>query len=152
MSAVLNGMAVYVALGLALLLVIVALVILLGRKEQPSGPEFMAWPTVTGRITFAEVAESESRGTDAFDEDEAPLLSVGVTRYRLAIKYAYTVKGTPHDGWVFYANGTRIPTFSNRDRIERFVRSYPLGSMVTVHYNPRDPSEAAVNLDPYLPS
>lgn len=88
--------------------------------RQRAGSSF---PTVDGTITESKIVED--RDADG-------------TTYIARIRYAYQVAGRDYT-----ADRVRYWTVSaGRGAAERIVEAHPVGSKVTVYYNPADPSDA----------
>ena len=84
------------------------------------------WPTADGVVVTAEVVERSSRGGDEFEP---------------RIAYAYVVTGRPYTGHVVRSGGFE---YGNRARAEAKLAEYPVGSAVTVRYDPGDPGRAVL--------
>lgn len=91
--------------------------ILLARSRRAR-----AWPAAEGRIEVAEPSAPEN--------DLLPL-----------IEYSYTVDGKTYRGRLVFPAGTfpQTPEFA-----ASYVKKYPVGSMVTVYYNPAAPEESVL--------
>lgn len=95
------------------------------------------WPTVKGRIERSDVREFE----ELERRDNKP--DRWRTAYRTDVIFSYEVAGVRYTGDMS-ASGTRIS--SNIEAVaRRSAAKYPVGSEIEVHYNPRNPAEAAVN-------
>lgn len=87
------------------------------------------WPTTEGTVVASRVV-----GTRAFRPD---------------IVYAYTVEG------IVYRDSTTFdtPAFGGRNSkynvAETMVKAYPNGRMVTVRFNPANPSESGLSVGPH---
>jgi hypothetical protein len=85
----------------------------------------MAFPTVEGRVLESRVRTSRgSRGT---------------THYYAMIRYAYSVGGKSYKSDLLRYG---MPAQSGRSSAEQAARARPVGSLVTVHYNRTNPSDA----------
>lgn len=82
-----------------------------------------AWPGTPGVVTRSEVV----RGDDS---------------YSAALAYSYTVDGVAYEG-TSIASGPEI-TSSTEDHARRRVDRYPVGSAVTVYYDPAAPATAVL--------
>jgi hypothetical protein len=79
------------------------------------------WPVVAGRIITSEVAtHTDGEGTTYSDE----------------IEYVYTVEGTEHQA--------DVVVFGGHEYGRRVVEYYPLGSEVSVSFDPGNPSRAVL--------
>lgn len=87
------------------------------------------WPSVDGTVVRSGVASPDQAS------------SGGTTKYRAEVIYEYTVDGTG-------LTGRRISAadFATNDRsmIQAILDRYPVGRIVTVHYQPDDPREAVL--------
>ncbi|MEI2611155.1 MAG: DUF3592 domain-containing protein [Candidatus Promineifilaceae bacterium] len=84
-----------------------------------------SWPTTEGRITSAQIYEDS-------DEDG--------TSYGLNVSYNYTVNDQRY-------TGTRIELTdysSSRNYAEGLAEKYPVEAVVTVHYDPADPTKSVL--------
>jgi hypothetical protein len=81
------------------------------------------WPTAEGEVTSARVKSS------------APYNDPDYTHaYQPVIRYTYTINGIPHSGTAF-SDDEMWP----ENRAQRMVERYPLGSHITVRYDPITP-------------
>ena len=89
-----------------------------------------AWQTTTGRVLIAEVQRH------------------GSTRHRSirpVIVYAYDVNGQSYRSDQIRA-GDKFLRVAGMQEAHAKVTRYPVGAIVTVHYNPANPQEAALGL------
>jgi len=107
--------------GLLLSLICIALIRMDLRSQK--------WPTVEGKVT-ASRTEREATGYDSNHHMSHAWVP--------EIRYAYEVGGTQ-----FLGNG--VYSSSWRGSARNVAHRYPSGKVVTVHYNPADPSEAVLN-------
>jgi hypothetical protein len=113
-------------LGIAFL----AIALVSRRKAQTS----QSWPTVAARVLASEVREHVSH---EHDSDNMPSTQYS---YEPVVEYNYAV------GAQTYIS-RRIAYGANsfgRGQAQKMVESYPVGSVVTAHYNPANPSEAVL--------
>ncbi len=90
-----------------------------GWRVFRRGRAIRQWPSVTGRITKAELASEEN--------DLLP-----------DIRFTYTVDGREFEGRLEFPPGTApMPGFAQHQ-----VETYPVGREVSVYYNPENPSQA----------
>ena len=89
----------------------------------------MGWPAVQGRVLEAYVG----RHTD----DE------GTPVYYPVVRYAYTVAGQEYTSDQI-AFGPEVASSMDALQAEKTVARYPVGSLVTVYYNPEAPQEAVL--------
>lgn len=88
--------------------------------------ETSRWPTTTCVIESSTVQQYLTR----------------VTMYYPAVTYSYTVDGTAYSGNMIRLNQESSARL--QDATERAAQ-YPVGSTVTVHYNPQNPSVAVLD-------
>ncbi len=88
-----------------------------------------AWPTVPGKIVSSEVQTLRS--------------SENGLSYEANIVYTYTV-----DGQALTGNKVNFSAFRSTNKAEpqKKVDAYPAGAEVTVHYNPKKPQEAVLEV------
>ncbi|MCB2230181.1 DUF3592 domain-containing protein [bacterium] len=86
------------------------------------------WPATTGIITISEV--------------------VGERAFRPNVVYTYEVDGVVH----LDSTDLNMPSFggrnNRREAADTMAAMYPVGSAVTIHYNPENPSEAKMKVSP----
>ncbi len=94
-------------------------------------PRLMArrWSCAVGTITVAEVHES-------------PKNPEGVSFYKPVVRYVYSVGGQSYEG----SQSDLALTTSRPDWAQAVVARYPVGSTVTVYYDPRAPQRALIDL------
>ena len=103
-----------------------------GIKDRNKANASLNWPSTPGHVLESRVKESVST------DDEG---GTSVT-YAPHIRYEYTVMGTPYSS-DHYQLGTQVFS-SNLKKAQEAVNARPVGSTVTVFYNPDDPAEAAL--------
>lgn len=89
-----------------------------------------SWPVTQGQILFSNI---ESHTSTDSDGDTS-------TSYEVKVDYSYDVMGSP-------MKGQRISygaTGSDYNSAKKIADRYPVGSSVTVHYNPEKPSDAVL--------
>jgi len=92
-----------------------------------------SWPATEGRIEISRVTVSE---------DWDPDTNTRTISYAPEVRYSYKVNGKDYLGSRIWFGGA--PGGSNRRKVEAIVARYPLGSRVTVYYNPEKPAEAVL--------
>ncbi len=120
--------------GAGLLSLLLAALFLRGLRNLASEtflPRLMArrWPRAAGTIITAEVHES-------------PKNPEGVSFYEPVVRYAYSVGGRSYE----QSQLDLVPTASSPNRAQAVVARYPVGSAVTVYYDPRAPQRALIDL------
>ncbi len=92
--------------------------------------ESATWPTVEGRVVETQVHRC--------DDSEGPFFCPQV-------RYAYLVMGRTYTGEQI--SFSMPPEFTSHEGAKAFLDRYPVGSKVTVFYNPNDPAEAVLSRD-----
>lgn len=98
------------------------------------------WPTTDGTITTFEVEEViRDRGFTFSGDVTDPL-------YLVQLAYRYTVDDETYTSTQRYLNEVLVDgrLQLEEDELKAAEERYPVGSMVTVYYNPADPAEAAL--------
>ncbi len=91
--------------------------------------QFSQWKTTKGHVI--------ERG--AFQPD-IPMLSAPAFRYAPLIRYTYQIDGKEFISNTILPRRIQLPQHNTKQWAERKAQSFP--DEVTVHYNPRDPSES----------
>lgn len=100
----------------------------LGFRARSLAQASVGWPTVTGKVTACDLSHSVRRDRKT---------NVMMHRYEPKVCYAYDVGGQMLQSQVIrFGNLETASEKTARGYLER----YPLGSDVTVRYNPEDPS------------
>lgn len=121
-----GGFFVLALVGLGIFLVIQ------GVRGQHKASESQAWPSVVGMIAESEVRQS--RSTD--DEGRVDVA------YYPRVVYDYSVAGQSYEAHRI-TFGAIKPT-KQASIAQKALERYPVGSQVTVVYNPEKPSEAVL--------
>lgn len=100
-----------------------------GFRNRSQGAAMQEWPATTGVIRESTVREIAGEGDEGWDH--VPY-----------IRYEYEVNGRPYVGSSLAAG--LMNTGAGEEAARQFVRDYPVGSTVTVWYNPRDPRQSAI--------
>jgi hypothetical protein len=109
--------------------IIIGLGFLLHMRAQAQGRKAQLWPTTKGTVLTSGVAIEPVMGN--------PMSTPAVT-------YSYEVRGQALQG-----GGLRVgvPRYFNKpDKASALAAQYPVGSQVTVHYDPETPARAALDL------
>lgn len=104
--------------------------ILKSNKDKKKVGESTNWPSTSGTITDSHITESVSTSDDN-----------NITYYRPAISYKYEVIGTSYESNRLMFGAAQS---GSRGGAQTVVAKYPVGSAVTVYYNPVDPKEAVL--------
>jgi hypothetical protein len=111
--------------------VLVGAMVLVGAvRLRARSRQMLRWPIVTGKVISSEMASTG--GADAGS----------MTTARATVRYAYRVDGKPYES-------ERIQSGPDGDRphpgpAEQILARYPVGSRVSVHYEPENPGNAAL--------
>jgi hypothetical protein len=109
--------------------IIIGLGFLVHMRAQAKGRRAQLWPTTKGTVLTSEVALVQVMGN--------PMSTPAVT-------YSYQVGGQ-----TLQSGGLRVgvPRFFNKpDKAGALAAQYPVGSQVTVHYDPATPANTALDL------
>ncbi len=105
---------------------------ILSRRRRDS---IWNWPTVEGQVAESALSPREPR-----DGEKRP------RTYTPVVTYIYTVEGQPYTS----QRRTTAPypqrTFTELTKAAAVLAAYPAGGAVTVHYNPRAPQFAVLEL------
>lgn len=107
----------------------------LARRSRRQAEVAASWPTVSGKVLTSCI---EARQTKIGNTNSI------ATSYFPVVTYVYQVGGQHYEGHRIcpgFDRGSGSPAAA-----EKLLSSYPVNAAVTVHYNPADPAEAA--LDP----
>lgn len=107
--------------------------LLIGRHVYLKGIETMSWENVPGKIISSGASHRRESGSGANKTTEA---------YYPYWEYEYFVHGVRFtSGRIREAEGTQ--GYNNSEKAERYaVARYPVGTKVTVYYDPADPGSA----------
>jgi hypothetical protein len=97
------------------------------------------WPTTMGVVTVAEMSdESTANRSVPKNTESRALIESG---YLAVVEYEYEVDGKQYSSRVINILGVGL------DDPMGVIERYPVGAEVTVHYDPNDPAEAALETD-----
>ena len=96
-----------------------------GRKQYLTARESTTWPTTTGEVVYSGVKKQEGSG-------ESDSISYGP-----AVSFDYEVRGQTYRSHQISSSG--FISNADQSRAERKANEYPVGSQVTVYYDPDDP-------------
>lgn len=96
-----------------------------------------SWPSVAGTIVASGI--SESTDTSRYRSGSRS------TEYDVYLRYDYVVDDMPYSGNRIAIRGTR---YSSQSSAQRELQRYPVGRVVNVYYNPKNPEQSV--LKPYL--
>jgi hypothetical protein len=99
------------------------------------------WPAVPGRVETSDIASYQLRNRSTEDS-----VVRWKTLYRPNVVYGYDVAGVHYRGdkLSYFGKGA-----NSADIARQVATRYPVGTPLTVHYNPENPSESAI--DPRTP-
>jgi len=109
--------------------IIIGLGFLVHMRVQAQGRKAGQWPTAAGTVLTSEVV---------------PVQVMGNTMLTPAVTYSYEVGGQ-----TLQSGGLRVgkPRYFNKpDKAAALAAQYPVGSQVTVHYDPATPANTALDL------
>ncbi len=106
--------------------------IFFSKRSKKKADLSQGWPSVGGKVILSEVRQSANT-----DED-------GYTSYSYypRVEFAYMVAGQSYESKRLSFGG--VTGTSNPDKAQETVNKYPVGSPVTVYYNPEKPSEGVI--------
>ncbi len=111
----------YYAIIIGAFIVVGLIITAFGWRAFQRGKATAQWPSVSGEISAARLAS-----------DENDLLP--------DIRFSYSIDSNHHEGRVEFPPGTMpMPGFASNQ-----LEKYPLGSKVTVYYNPQRPDQATL--------
>jgi len=103
-----------------------------GRKSIRQADASQRWPATTGKITNAQVEYSSSIDTEGDSRDS----------YSPRVSYEYQALGQTYTGTKISFGFSK--SYGSRRQAEDELARYPLGSQVTVYYDPSNPAEAVL--------
>lgn len=112
---------------IALVVAVAVLVYINNARSQEKAAIAANWLKTTGRIAVSIVEEAPR--TRADDD----------TFFHASITYTYTVDDQGYSGKQAVGKATNLAANANR-----VVEKYPVGTEVTVHYNPDNPAESSL--------
>lgn len=113
------------------------LLILLASYGLMRGIPTTKWPSTKGEVLYASVQEKYVRHDDSYD-------------YSASIAYSYTVNGIQYKGSVIQRGlGEQL---KNTKFLNAFytARKFSKGTLITVFYEPENPTEAVIKRGPDL--
>ena len=116
---------VFTVIGLVFLLITVN-----GRRQAEAS---QAWPSTSGRVVKTWVQETIERDDDGFTE----------YKYTPHIQYEYSAGGARYTGERLNFGFTSV--YGEMGPAEEALDLYPMGSQVTVYYNPEQPQDAVLD-------
>lgn len=106
----------------------------LARRGQKISQASLNWTPIQAQVLSAQVRELVSHsGSDDTIERRT---------YTPEIVYSYEVNGQPFQGKRF---GFEMPASPSYNKILPIVERYPVGSVVTVYYDPAKPAQSVLN-------
>jgi hypothetical protein len=106
-----------------------------GYSMWSKGRAAKEWPSAEGTVASARVERSTSSSGSGSRRRRR-------TTYTPKLSYTYAVEGRPYTSTRIAFGGTR--SYSSSSAAEGFVNRHPVGSKVTVYYNPGDPAESTL--------
>jgi uncharacterized protein DUF3592 len=118
-----------VAIPFLIIAIVFVVAALRGRAKVGAAKD---WPSVSGKVTYATVETRHSHRSGGGTS----------TSYYPNVVYEYTVNGQRYQSSKI-SFGSEVG-LSNYNAVLRKAAGYPINSMVQVHYNPDNPSEAVL--------
>ena len=106
--------------------------ILLSRRNKKKAEISQSWPTTGGKVVLSEIRESTSTDDDGYTS----------TTFFPRVEFSYTVAGQIYESKKLSFGG--VMANSNPAKAQETIDKYPVGSSVTVYYNPEKPSEGVI--------
>ena len=100
---------------------------------RKSAKQAAAWPSVRGKIVKSDVEEFEERNSEGR----------WTTNWRPVVEYTYTVHGNALRGNQIKLG---VTVSAGKGYAESVAAKYPVGAEVDVHYDPKQPGSAALEL------
>ena len=97
-----------------------------GAYKYNIGKESSTWPSETCKITYSNI---DSKHVDS------------KTEYKANVKYSFTIDGKEYKGDQVTSSDVYFKTMSNAREL---LDKYPIGSEVSVYYDPADPDRAVL--------
>lgn len=116
-----------IGFGLAMILFAIGFMIWDHQRIGAAG----GWPSVEGRVVETGVAASGSGRASHY--------------YTPVVRYEYRVGGRMWRNASIYL--TAIQDYDNAAGAREFLRAYPVGAAVPVHYDPANPQDSALLID-----
>ncbi|OFV83790.1 MAG: hypothetical protein A3D93_01545 [Acidobacteria bacterium RIFCSPHIGHO2_12_FULL_67_30] len=105
-----------------------------------------AWSTTEGVVVESSVRSTRLPGEDwtkTTDDD------IRQEPWHARVTYTYSVEGRSYQSSRVYLD--HVTAYASQSKAQELVRKYPEGRRITVHYNPQNPDDAALELDrPWL--
>jgi hypothetical protein len=108
----------------------------IGWRNRQKNLTALTWPTVKGKIVGSELDSYIKRDDDG---DET-------TMYTPLVTYEYTVEGEVYTCTQVTAQGFTSTNFKSVQL--KKLEEYPVGGEVEVHYDPFNPEDALLEIDP----
>jgi hypothetical protein len=108
----------------------------IGWRNRQKNLTALTWPTVKGKIIGSEL-ESYIKTDDDGDK---------TTMYRPLVTYEYNVEGDTYTCTQVTAQGFTSTNFKSVQL--KKLEEYPVGGEVEVHYDPFNPGDALLEIDP----
>ncbi|MEN4011607.1 MAG: DUF3592 domain-containing protein [Chloroflexota bacterium] len=102
------------------------------QRDTKKAEQSVSWPSVAGTVTAAQVKTHHSTDSEG-DPSET---------YSAQVEYQYEVNGVAYTGDRLTI-GTPL-AISNLRKVQESVAQFPVGSRVTVYFNPQNPAEATL--------
>ncbi len=100
-------------------------------RDRKKAEASTSWPSTVGTITESTIEESYSRDEDGHRE----------THFKPVVKYNYQVVGSTFTGDQIAFGGGSTGHYKSA---QQTIANYPVGTQVTVYYNPEKPEEVVL--------
>jgi hypothetical protein len=121
-----GGIFVLALLGLGIYLVVFS------RRSKKKAEESQGWPSTNGTVISSEVKRSVNRDEDGHE----------TYAYYPGVEYTYQCAGQTFTGKRLSFGG--LVAQKDPSAVQTALQKYPPGGVVTVYYNPENPSEAVL--------
>ena len=101
------------------------------RSKKKAGLS-QGWPTTGGKVIVSEIRESASTDDDGYTN----------YTYYPRVEFSYVVAGQSYSSKRISFGG--VQGSSNQAKAQETINKYPVGTPVTVYYNPQKPPEGVI--------
>jgi hypothetical protein len=115
-------------LGAVVLLAFASLIAWMTLREARMAKESETWPVTGGKVVTSALGSSRVKSGSTYRKVIQP-----------DVDYTYEMNGSAHRGW-----RVSFEYIEGEGRSQKVIEKYPVGSAVTVHYDPTDPSQSVL--------
>jgi hypothetical protein len=119
----------FIAIGIGL--------IFLHRRNKRKTEESLSWPATIGTVSESTVKQGSSVLMSSDENGESSPV------YTAEVSYSYQVGGVEYTSKRVTFGGSK--SYSKRESAEKEAALYPVGTQLTVYYNPKNPKEAVLD-------